>query len=239
MTDASKYKRIDWPAVQRDYRPGNLTQQELAAKHKLNEATLCRKIKADRAKDPSAWPQDLTELVKQATDARLMAELVKDVAKDGQEQAKTTVLAAAELNAQVILRHRKDIAAANTLAMDMLHELATATHSPEKLAALFETLQPDMSDEELQSARNSFGNLLKLGNRVGSLQKLADTLTKVQVLERKALGLDDINGADRGTPRGARAAHEMTDDDLASIAAGSGARASATAQSPAGSTSVH
>jgi hypothetical protein len=171
----SKYKRIDWPAVQRDYRPGNLTQQELAAKHKLNEATLCRKIKADRAKDPSAWPQDLTELVKQATDARLMAELVKGVAKDGQEQAKTTVLAAAELNAQVILRHRGRLEKLN----------ADADHARAKLIEL----------------AAGIADIKEAATYVSALEASARTAKIVIEAERKAYNLDDDSkDKDRGGP---------------------------------------
>ena len=104
-------RRIDWPAVQRDYRTSKFTQAELATKHHVDQATLSRKIKKDRTLDPAAWPQDLSEAVRQATNARVLAETVKSEIISGQESVKDTVKAAAEVNAQVIFTHQRRLTA--------------------------------------------------------------------------------------------------------------------------------
>ena len=106
----AKRRRIDWEAVERDYRPDTLTLRELADKHGIDHATIARKIKADRASDPGAWPRDLTAAVRDATNAKLMQAMVTSEVTKGQQEVTNAVLAAAEVNTQVILRHRTKLA---------------------------------------------------------------------------------------------------------------------------------
>ena len=201
MTEKKRGKpvRTDWEAAERDYRTGKFSNVELAAKHKIDPATLSRKIKADRALDSARWQKDLTEVVRQATNARLMADLVKEKVKEGQEQVNVAVQAAALQNTEVILRQRGDIKNARDLAIDMLQELRLGTHSPEELQGLLRAATEGMDPEDLPAVQQSFKDLLKLHSRVTSVQRLADTLSKLQSLERKAFSLDDDDG-DGGTP---------------------------------------
>ena len=97
-------KRIDWDAVERDYRTTQLTLRELATKNACNHAAIARK-----AKD-NDWQRDLTLAVRQATTAKLIAESVNSAVTSSQQRVTDTVLAAAELNKQVILGHRTRLA---------------------------------------------------------------------------------------------------------------------------------
>lgn len=102
--DAPKPRvRADWDAVCRDYRTGKFTLRELAAKYGVSHQAV-----AKRAKE-GGWTQDLGDEIRSATNAVLVQKLVnEEVAKSGQEVA-NTVVAAAELNAQVIMGHRQAI----------------------------------------------------------------------------------------------------------------------------------
>lgn len=113
MTDANQQRRrVDWDAVERDYRTGQFTQRELAEKHGCSHQAINKRAKS------SGWTQDLAKQIKQATNAQLVATLVnQEVAKSGQEVA-STVLAAAEVNTRVVLGHRKRIADLHRLAED-------------------------------------------------------------------------------------------------------------------------
>lgn len=93
-------RRIDWEAVERDYRTGKFTLRELEAKHHASYAQISRKAKQE------AWTKDLREVIKQATDAALL----RDHATKAQQAATDTILVAAEVNARVILSHRKRLA---------------------------------------------------------------------------------------------------------------------------------
>lgn len=191
-----KRKRIDWEAVERDYRTGQLSNVELAAKHRTNPATLCRKIKSDQSIDQDRWQKDLTEVVRQATNARLMAELVKDSVNDGQEQVNSVVKAAAEVNVQVIRQHQRDAGSTRALVMHMLAELTLATHQPAEIARLSEIMTEGSGADadDVDEAKRAVKDLLDIHKRVASIQKLADTLHKLQPLERRAYGIKDDEG---------------------------------------------
>lgn len=100
----AKRQKVDWDAVERDYRTGKFTLRELEAKHGVDNAQIARRKKKE------GWAQDLTEAVRQATNARLMTEIVSKEVSAAQQSVSTAVLAVAEVNAQVILRHRARLA---------------------------------------------------------------------------------------------------------------------------------
>ena len=52
-------RRVDWAAVERDFRTGKFTDIELAAKHGVARESIVRHRKDAQAKDPTAWAQDL------------------------------------------------------------------------------------------------------------------------------------------------------------------------------------
>lgn len=174
-------RRIDWEAVERDYRTGKYTLRQLEAQHGVSYAQISRKAKAE------AWSKDLREIIRQETDAALLRETVTKAQKDVTE----TVLVAAELNKQVILGHRSDIVSMRNVAADLLNEIAQATRRPEEIEALFDMLNTDVDEKKLESLQQSFRDFMRVHSRVGSVQKLADTLTKLQTMERRAFGIGD------------------------------------------------
>ncbi len=178
-------KRIDWEAVERDYRTGKFTLRELEAKHKVGYASISR-----RAKDHD-WQKDLREAVKLATDAALMADIATKSATEAQHATLGVVAVAAEVNKQVILRHRGDIAETRNLAMELLAEIRLATHSQGELESLMRMASAGLGDEDLTAVRQALNDLVKVHSRVGSVQKLADTLNKLQTLERRAFGIEE------------------------------------------------
>lgn len=188
-------RRADWEAIERDYSTGQFTDQELADKHK-NVVT--RQAITKRAK-VKGWKKDLSDAVRRATNAKLIAELAeKKVAEqvagkvaESCNLATDTVMAAAEVNKQVILKHRGDIEQTNTLAMAMLAELKLATHKPEEIQELFEKVTGDLAGPALAAAQAQFKDFMRVHSRVGSVHKLADTLAKLQTLERKAFGIGE------------------------------------------------
>ena len=114
-------KRADWEAVERDYRTGRFTLRELEAKHGPNNATIGRR--ADR----EGWTKDLSDAIRQATSAKLIAATVQQECSSAQQNAAGTVLAAAELNKQLILGHRatlRDLGEKAEKARDTLMSLA-------------------------------------------------------------------------------------------------------------------
>lgn len=156
--------RVDWEAIRRDYRPDTFTLRELGDKHTIDHATIARKIKADRLLDPNAWPRDLTEAVRAATNAKLMQAMVTSEVTAGQQAVTDTVLAAAEVNSQVILRHRLKLAEVT----------AAADQAKKKVLALM-----DYASDIREAA-----------TAMGAIESWARITKTVVDKEREAFGLD-------------------------------------------------
>lgn len=188
-------KRIDWEAIERDYRTGQFSLRELEKKHGAGFAKISKKSK------DLGWTKDLGVAVKQATNAALIAEVATARATQGQQATTDVVLAVAEANKQVILGHRVDIRTTRDLALDLLDEIRVTTRRPDEMQALFDLMTAELDPISLSAARQQFRDLMKVHNRIGSVHKLADTLAKLQALERKAFDLDAENQPAATPPR--------------------------------------
>lgn len=222
MADKPQEQRArDWERIEADYRGGHFTDRELGAKYGMSHTAIQKRAKLH------GWQKDMAGAVKAATEARLMqAEVAKvaspEVAKRVANQvakalpvAIEAVAAAAEVNSAVILRHRADIAQLRNIAVGMAGELSVIAEAREEIARLNDILLSDASPAEIEGARRALDDLLKLHNRIGSVQKLADTHTKLQALERKAFGLDD-----EGSKDDAASKKTLTDLEMAARLAG-------------------
>lgn len=186
---ARKIHRVDWARVQRDYATGRFTDQELAGKYSTAREVVNRRRRADRVKDPASWPIDLRVDVKRATAALLMREQVTRTVTSGTEAE--AVLAAATVAKDVILQHRAEVRGAREVAAALLAELADVTLHRTYLATLIERAGATLSESEAAALTAQARELVKLHNRVGSIQKLADAMARMQTLERKAFGIGD------------------------------------------------
>ena len=159
---------MDWDAVERDYRTGKFTLRELAEKHGPSHQAIAKRSKV------RGWTQDLGEQIKQATNAKLVAKLVdSEIAKGGQAVA-NTVLAAAEINAQIILKHRQRLQA---LAED-------ADRARQKLVAMTEMV----------------ADVREAGSLVSAVEAAARTEKILIEQERKAYRIDDEPAAPPSNP---------------------------------------
>lgn len=198
----------DWDAVERDYRTGKFTDRELSAKHGVSPQTISARRAADK-KRGHVWTKDLRDLIRAETDAAVIAEMTGAARESVGEQ----VLAMAELGKQVIIGHRKDIRDVRDFAAGLLRELVLMPEfvdvSKSILAEVFRQAQQPLGDDESPEARTKRlealieqqGRLRKvvydvadIHARVTSARGLADILTKLQTLERKAFDLDRGDG---------------------------------------------
>lgn len=182
--------RTDWEAIERDYRTGKWTDGELATKYSVARESIVRRRKKDQAKDPSSWAQDLGPQVRAATNALLMKEMVADKITEGHTEVTGVILVTAEINKQVILGHRNDIKMLRDMAFDMAAELQQIGKVDLKnMAAMLES--DELTQEQIAALRDGVNSITKLPSRILSVQRLAQTMTRVQALERQAFGLDD------------------------------------------------
>jgi hypothetical protein len=189
-----KKTRVDWDAVERDYRTAKFTLRELAAKFGVSHQAI-----AARAKK-RAWTQDLSLAIKQATNALLVDELVaKEIDKNGQAVA-NTVLVAAETNKQVILGHRQELQASRSVASKLLQELSQAALLAEESELLAQILAGSGAEQADEArARAVVTKALGLRGRIDGVKSLIDAFTKLQASERVAFGLpSDGTGQEKG-----------------------------------------
>lgn len=187
---ATTRRKIDWEAVERDYRTGRHTLRELERLHGVSYAEISRRAKKD------GWTKDLRDAIKQATDAAVLLENVSKAQKDITE----TVLIAAELNKQVILGHRTDLKSTRDVAATMLHELSVASLLAEDQELLSQVLAGSGAEPVDEArARAAVQKALSITTRIQGVKALADTFDKLQVAERRAFGLDEKTGKDAGS----------------------------------------
>lgn len=178
--------RTDKGAVERDYRTSQLTLRELETKHGVSRVTIIK-----WAKDLGWVRGDLAKVVRAATTSLLVGETVKQELNRVNQGLTTEVLAAAEANKAVILQHRCDLTNTRGLAIALLEELKLQTADPAVFRAAVQKLHEDASEEARKAAMDGLRKALAVHGRVNSVQKLADTLVKLQQAERKAYGLDE------------------------------------------------
>ena len=156
-------RSTDWDAVHRDYRTGKFTDRELAAKYGVSHVAIG---KMRRKHD---WQKDLTEEIRQATNAMLVRDLVAKEVSSGSQEVTNTVLAAAELNAQIIRSHKK-------LLGDLADDLQVAREKIKEVAGT------------VMNVRDAATYAQAVGSVVGSAKALIEQ-------ERKAFGLDEDEGS--------------------------------------------
>lgn len=157
-----KRKKTDWPAVERDYRASSLSLGELGKKHDCLPSAIANMVKRH------GWERDLSDAVKHATKARLIANSVADVVKEGAANAgqavTDAVLASAEVNVRIITSQRKRLTDLYALV--------------ERAQAKLETL-----GEEMESVRDAAVFVQAVSNLTNSTKVLIEA-------ERKSFGLD-------------------------------------------------
>jgi hypothetical protein len=94
-------RKVDWDAVERDYRATQMTLRELGAKYDCSHVAIAQKAKKLQ------WVRDLNPAVRQATTDLLVKAAVNEAVHKSEQAITNTVIAVAEMNSRVILGHRK------------------------------------------------------------------------------------------------------------------------------------
>ena len=182
-----KRKRVDWEAVERDYRTGKYSLRELESMHGISYAGISRKAKA------LGWTKDLREAIKQATDAALLHEAVTKAQKDVTQ----TVVVTAEINKQVILGHREGLGRLTAINEKLLSQIEQAAEQLPELVAVIEMVrQPD--ENGIDRANDMMRKAMSRSALVDDLKKLTEVNERVRKGEREAFGLDERADDDGG-----------------------------------------
>lgn len=180
--DKPKRNRVDWEAVERDYRLGKYSLRELEAKHGANNAAISRKVKSE------GWTKDLSEAVNQATNARLMQEMVSREISANQQSVSTAVLAVAEVNTRVIMGHRHGLQRITAVKERLLDQIEQAAAMLPELSEVIEMVRkPD--ENGVDRANDAMRKAMSRTALVDDLKKLAEIDEKVRKGEREAFNI--------------------------------------------------
>lgn len=179
---------IDWEAVEKDYRAGQLTFRQMADVHSVSVSQIREKAKQ------LGWERNLAGAIRERTKAKIsqidVAELIEQSAHESAQQSsqtqKNAIEIAADIATGVVMSHRKHYSKVKTLAADMLEEVAEFGKDKTSLSQLVEIIG---QDDPL--AAQAIKRVTGFAGRVQSLEKLANTLVKIADAERKAFGIDD------------------------------------------------
>lgn len=145
---------VDWERIEIDYRAGKHTLRELAALHGVVHTTIARRA------EKGGWTQDLSAAVRAATHAKLIATATHQACTSAHQNATDSVLAAAEMGAQVIRQHRTKLAEvtaaadqAKTKVLEMLGSVADIREAATAMGAIeaWSRLTKNVIDKERQA----------------------------------------------------------------------------------------
>lgn len=176
-------RRVDWDAVERDYRTTQMTLRELGDKHGVNHSAILRKA------SKLNWSRDLTSAVKQATNAALIEATITEAVTNGQQTVTNTVLAVAHQNTQVILGHRTGLKRITSIKETLLNQIEQAAQNLPDLAEVIEMVRnPD--ENGVDRANDAMRKAMSRTALVDDLKKLTEVDERVRKGEREAFNID-------------------------------------------------
>jgi len=175
-------KSIDWLAVEADYRPGILSNREIAKKHGCTEGGVRKKAKQE------GWIKDLSAKIESKADDIVRREAVR--AQYAEATESQIVDGNAQNNASIIINERRDVTKARSIAMKLLDELNDQIDVRPDLLKLGEMLRnPDRFGND--KLNDIYIKTIEFSGSVDSTKKLSDALNTLVNLERKVYKIDD------------------------------------------------
>lgn len=171
-------KATDWEAVHAEYRSGQLSNVLLGKKYGVSEGAIRKRAKAD------GWQKDLAGAVRE----RVREKLVREEVRTPNVRDEVIVETAATTGAEVVRRHRKDIAKGHGLASMLFEQLEYAAINRDDLENLVEE---ETKDDENNHRRNRMLKALSLPTHAAVLRDLSACLKNFIPLERQAFNLDE------------------------------------------------
>lgn len=185
--------KVDWDAVERDWRAGLLTHAEICRKYKIDDSYLRRRAREGK------WTKDLKEAARdralvtlaQHQEDRERARSNSQGDSAGTRSADEDVIDdAVKTQLGVILDSRKRISKATNLVDRLMSELDGQTENREVLEELIEIVYAG-NDPSSAANRMALKRALSLGSRVVSMVNLANAIGKLTLLRRQAFGLEE------------------------------------------------
>ena len=194
MARRSAENAIDWDAIHRSYRPGKKTIKQLASEYGVQASSISRRIKQ------YGWVADKSENVDAVTNA-LLIQNASGKSNPNATPSDLEIKAAAAANADVVLKHRKDLYRLGKLRDNLIGEIEIITDNLElfrQLGELMDESGEDANGRFKQDKRNEiYRRVIDMSERIDNAKKLAEMDERLRKGEREAFGID--KGEDKGS----------------------------------------
>jgi transposase len=180
-------------SIAKDYRAGIKSNRQIAEEKGVSESYI-RKL----AKD-FGWKKDLTNQIRARAAELVRSQQLREEVRtkhNSQKISEEIVEENAQVQADVITAHRKDIKRARDIAQMLFEELQVAVINSddiERFAEIRATVgsAEDGSEELNQKLLEFYTKIMELPTKAGVIDKLANTLNKLIMLERLTFGISD------------------------------------------------
>jgi hypothetical protein len=193
-------KKVDWEAVESEYRVGQLSMRALATKHNCTAAAISKKAKE------KSWVKDATQEVRERTRAALIAQTGKeDDSVNGVNTVNTPtredVAVAVQTNLAVIKRHRKDIGQGQEIVSLLMGQLIDTAVNRESIE---NDIEIETKDDDNGQRRYRMNKAISLPSNAAVLRDLSTAMKNLVALERQAFNLDEAGSEESYEDRLAR-----------------------------------
>jgi hypothetical protein len=193
-------KKVDWEAVESEYRVGQLSMRALATKHNCTAAAISKKAKE------KSWVKDATQEVRERTRAALIAQTGKeDDSVNGVNTVNTPtredVAVAVQTNLAVIKRHRKDIGQGQDIVSLLMGQLIDTAVNRESIE---NDIEIETKDDDNGQRRYRMNKAISLPSNAAVLRDLSTAMKNLVALERQAFNLDEAGSEESYEDRLAR-----------------------------------
>ena len=175
-----KKPATDWPAIEAEYRVGQLSNRMIAEKHGVSEGMIRKKAKAQ------GWLKDLTDKVRR----EVRTQLVRDSVRMPNVSEREAVTQAGITGAEVVRTHRKDVRTAAGLVSLLMDQLHAAAGSREELEGAVAEM---CKDDETGQREARLMKAISLPTHAGTIRDLSTALKNLVTIERQAYNLDELN----------------------------------------------
>lgn len=182
MANESGQRRIDWEAIEGEYRAGVFSIREIAKRRNLSEGAVRKRAKLD------GWQRDLSEKVNAAVRTQLVRSEVRAEVRSDVRTEREIVEAAADTVVKVVHVHRHQIAHGRAIVELLFNQLDAAASKRDEVQA---EIIAETAGEPSQNRRNQMFRAVSLPTHASTMRDLAQALRHVIVLERQAFSLDN------------------------------------------------
>lgn len=194
-------KQIDWEAVEREYRAGQLSVVEIGRQHGVSHTAINKRAKRD------GWARNLADRVRKEVSTRLVS---TEVSPETEAQA---VDIAAARGVQIVREHQSSIGRGQKMVSVLFGELEEASANREAVDAEIEAAT---SGDKGGKRRAMMLRAVALPSRATTLTNLAGALKTLVGLERQAFSLDDPSIKD-GAPSDHRDLSALSDEEFVQL----------------------